>query len=360
MEEIKQLKWAQGSGGGGARGDFEFYKFPMLKLEYGSAANPIRTVVKLFSWPAEGGKICVNTRVHYGLGPNRKAWVLCPKGLDEAAPCPICEYVQAVLQNGSDVTRAAVSEIVWKERYWFLCANITELTATQMQKKFVYIWSAPPMSYHKIIGDMQQSWGDFTALTNGYLLEIASYKDGGSRGGKMNVSGMPQTFTVNLAEWQPLMPDYVRAITAPPPNVIEAMLYKSACAPVGVPRMYSTAAGPGQAATGVAAMAPPPLAPAPPFVMPGLSPAPAPAPFQAPAAPVATAPYVLPGMGAPSAPVIAPAPAAPAPVAPVAPVAPPPQQFVPPPVQPQQPTPPQPTAAPVKRTLADVLKKKTA
>lgn len=325
IEEVKQ-DLANHPG----RSDFEFPKYNQLKINYGPQFQPIIKKLKLFSWPPEGGILAKKVRIHFGVGQSGKGRVVCPKNSDPEAKCPICDLIEDVTQHGDEIQRKSILPFVLKDRYWFLCLDLSEIEATNGSELKVYIWDAPPMSYQAVATAMQTSWGDFTALPTSYKLMLSSKRDGSSRAGMTDVSGLPEQETIHLEQVKHLFPDLNSITKSPPPAMIEAMLYKAPKAP----------ARPQKQATAQAAVTHP-IGP--------VSTAPIQGTYQQtlpPAAPATTTPFVPSQItGAVPAQQMQAAQPVPAPMAAPTPA----------PVQPVTPATPPPTAAPVRRSVTDIL-----
>lgn len=334
-----------------ARSDFEFAKYDRLQLQYQTPSAPGKKRLKLFSWPPAGGELGKRVRMHYNLGGNKKAAVVCPKQHDPEASCPICEIVAELSQTGTEIQRKAIANFVAKDRFFILCLDVDELEKSQGAIKKVYVWNVASGAFLQILSMMQEEWGDFTALPESYMLAVDAFRDGAGPG-KAVCRGCPQKIQVSLDTYKECFPDLAKIVAAPPAQAIESMFFKSPLAPQGITR--TKALGAGQVMHAAQA------APAPGFSLAGQQP---PAPGfslsgeQPPAAP-APAGFML------SPPAAAPAPASfalpPAPAAPAAPVAQaaPPMQTLELPLQPANSTPTttiQPAAAKPKRSLQELL-----
>jgi hypothetical protein len=350
--------------GGGGDPSFEFYNFPFLRVQYGTSQAPISIKAKLLSWPPdappEKGLLAPRVLMHFKMGQSGNGSCICPKMHDPAAPCPVCEYV-AEAQHGSELVRKAAFEMAQKERFWFMLLNITEIEQSSGQVVKVYVWNAPPVVYRQTVTLACSGFGDFSALQDSYLVQLSGYKDGKSRGGKVNISGLPEKRTISLEAIAKLLPDYERLLASPPVRVIENMLFKSPSAPQGLQRRYSSRAS-GVVDAPIVATQPvmaPAVVPAPSvFAAPAVTPAaPMFAPTPTPPAAATAAPSLF--VSAPpavtsggTAPVVAPA------AAPVVVVQAPAPVVAPPTVAVQPSSGPTPQVTTPKRSLDDILGRK--
>jgi hypothetical protein len=200
--------------------------FETYRPTYGKSKNaPGFSRVKLFSYPPIGeGLTEVGKRVikHYGLGPENKNQVICPKTLGPGKKCLICDHIAEETNSGDPVRAAKAADHKQSERYQMFVAD-WDLFEKE-DKKVVAIYDSSAYINRTIKQMMLAEWGDFTDWTSN-LLKFVCFATGQNSPPKIEIQGVPTEVTLDPEEWLPLFPEWDKILQPSTDAYMHQLLY---------------------------------------------------------------------------------------------------------------------------------------
>jgi len=112
---------------------------------------------------------------HYGVGPDGKSFVYCPKTFDKDADCPICDYVDLTIKQSKNKKEIAAATEMKASGRW-----IAQVLDMDEKDDIVKLFGFPVTIYNGVMELITGKYPDLLEFENGYDVNIK--KDEGKQG----------------------------------------------------------------------------------------------------------------------------------------------------------------------------------
>lgn len=148
------------------------------------------------SWRGPNEEFYKETPTHWGVGPEGKRSIICPKVINQ--PCPVCKRAEKFAESDSAKKQAIAEKLQAKNRVIF---NILDLDSKDGN---IYQWSCSESQLQELLGYyIDPDYGDFTNPKTGFDVIIIRKGEGLNTRYKTRLSRNP----TKVKEWKKLKKD---------------------------------------------------------------------------------------------------------------------------------------------------------